>query len=206
MDAVARSIPRPDTSPCTCSSRPSPGPSATLLPLDPAAAVGPATTADLWLRLEPSALCDRIEAHFHAPLRRQLDDVVAVSTRVDAAHADHAARAADLTTTLVGLRDELLPHLAKEEQVLFPMIRAGALPHLAMPVAVMRGEHDATLEVLASLRRRTDAYRPPPDACPTWHELYRQLATLDRDLLLHIGVENELLFPRVLRAARAGRS
>lgn len=206
MAAVARSIPQPDTSPCTCSSRPAPGPSATLPPLDPAAAVAPADTADLWLRLEPGALCDRIEAHFHRPLRELLDAVVETSRRVDAAHRDHPARPADLTSVLAGLRDELVPHMAKEEQVLFPMIRAGALPHLAMPVAVMRGEHATTLETLALVRRRTDAYRPPPDACPTWHELYRRLATLDRDLLLHIGVENELLFPRVLRAARAGRS
>lgn len=177
-----------------------------LPPLDPAAAVAPADTADVWLRLEPGALCDRIEAHFHRPLRGLLDAVVATSRRVDAAHADHPARPADLTSVLASLRDELVPHMAKEEQVLFPMIRAGALPHLAMPVAVMRGEHDATLGALALVRRRTDAFRPPPDACPTWHELYRLLATLDRELLLHIGVENELLFPRVLRAARAGRS
>ena len=68
----------------------SPAPAApSLPPLDPAAAVAPADTADLWLRLEPGALCDRIETALEARFPRSV-----VTIHVEPAGAEAPAGAA----------------------------------------------------------------------------------------------------------------
>lgn len=72
------------------------------------------------------------------------------------------------------LRDELEPHLAREEQVLFPMIRELAAAETAPtfhcgslrnPISVMLREHDRTGELLEQLRSAADGYVVPGDGC-----------------------------------------
>jgi regulator of cell morphogenesis and NO signaling len=40
--------------------------------------------------------------------------------------------------------------------------------------------------------------QPPANACNTWRALYRGLDELRLDLMQHIHLENNLLFPRAL--------
>jgi regulator of cell morphogenesis and NO signaling len=41
----------------------------------------------------------------------------------------------------------------------------------------------------------------PSHACATWIALYRGLAVLEQDLIEHIHIENNVLFPRAGGAA-----
>ena len=89
-------------------------------------------------------------------------------------------------------------HLAKEEQILFPMIRAGR-GHLAhMPVRVMIQEHD---DHAANLARTRELARRLRVAGVRLHELallYDGLLALELELMEHIHLENNVLFPAVL--------
>lgn len=58
-------------------------------------------------------------------------------------------------------------------------------------------------EQLASLRRITKGYTPPPDACVTFRAFYRGLAELEADLHRHIHLENNVLFPMAERLAKS---
>ena len=98
--------------------------------------------------------------------------------------------------------------MAKEEQVLFPMIRelanASSAPSfhcgtLRNPISVMLREHDAVGELLAELRRLTNGYQPPADGCASYVTCFAALAELEADTHLHIHKENNLLFPLVVR-------
>ena len=74
-------------------------------------------------------------------------------------------------------RDELDGHLAKEEMILFPLIRNLIGGHSATgkqvfhcgsvqnPIRVMLQEHDSAGEGLVQIRRLTGGYVPPADAC-----------------------------------------
>ena len=68
----------------------------------------------------------------------------------------------------------------------------------AGPVQVMEREHDAHGEALETLRRMTGTYTPPEGACVTWRALYLGLRQLDQELMEHIHLENNILFPRAL--------
>lgn len=105
---------------------------------------------------------------------------------------------------------ELEPHQLREEAVLFPAILAledGGEVLLPMPVshpiARMTQDHEAVGELLRRIAAQTQDYTPPPEACTSWRALYRGLADFERDLHLHIHLENNVLFPRAL--ALAGR-
>src|SRR5690606_29560984 len=105
------------------------------------------------------------------------------------------------------LADDLLPHMQKEEQVLFPMIvslaETGSLPpvgppHLEMPISVMVLEHDACGELLRKMRSDSRDFAVPADGCASYQALYAGLEELEADTHLHIHKENNILFPMVL--------
>jgi NhaP-type Na+/H+ and K+/H+ antiporter len=53
-------------------------------------------------------------------------------------------------------------------------------------------------ELLAELRRMTQGYAAPGWACATLRALYQGLADLEAAMHLHVHLENNVLFPRVL--------
>ena len=77
---------------------------------------------------------------------------------------------------------------------------------MANPISVMLREHDAVGVLLAQLRRLTDDYTPPADACASYTACFAGLATLEDDTHLHIHKENNVLFPLVERLESPGVS
>lgn len=146
---------------------------------------------------EPGALIDFILNRYHEAHRRQLPELVALARKLEALHAGHPEAPRGLAKFLVALGEALEDHMAKEEMILFPMIEAGhALA--ARPIAIMRAEHNGHGEALVALEMMTRGMRPPADASDSWRALYAGLATLADDLMDHIHVENNILFPNCL--------
>ncbi len=86
-------------------------------------------------------LVDHIVARYHEVHRRQLPELRALAERVERVHAGHAAVPAGLAGHLASMQAALESHMQKEEQVLFPLMRAGGHPMIAHPIGMMR--HDA---------------------------------------------------------------
>ena len=70
----------------------------------------------------------------------------------------------------------------------------------SMPMHVLEDEHRDHARNLERLRALTGNYAPPEEACTTWRALYLGLAELEGDLMQHIHLENNVLFPRALRS------
>ncbi len=96
------------------------------------------------------------------------------------------------------LRDELLPHLLREEQVLFPWILSGQGATAGSPVRVMLHDHGRCLSLLEELRAATDGFVPQDGASEERRRLWSGLEALNLDLREHIRLENDVLFPRAL--------
>lgn len=144
----------------------------------------------------PHDMIDHLLTRYHAVHREQLPELIRMARRVEAVHRDHAEVPAGLADHLETMESELLDHMDKEEQVLFPLLRAGERGMAAMPIGVMRAEHTshgAQLERLLALAHDTT---PPKGACNTWRALYAGIAQFRDDLIAHIHLENNLLFPR----------
>jgi regulator of cell morphogenesis and NO signaling len=136
---------------------------------------------------------------YHRPLDEEFPRIEAMARKVLRVHG---AKAPEVLSGLVEvftlLRAELEQHMAKEEQILFPMILQGQGASAGGPVSVMEHEHEEAGALLRRLRELTNDYVPPAEACNTWRALWEALAALERELHQHIHLENNVLFPRAL--------
>lgn len=137
-----------------------------------------------------------IETRYHATHRREFPELIKLARRVEAVHKAHAAVPRGLGDLVQRMSDELGDHMNKEEQVLFPLMRAGGHPAIGQPIAVLLAEHDDHGAHLRELERLTAGFTVPDDACPTWRALYAAARKLTDDLMEHIHTENNVLFPR----------
>lgn len=163
-----------------------------------------------WSTRPLSDLTAHILHRFHQPLRGELPRLRAMLDKVISRHGDTFGTVLEpLSRTFDDFHAELLSHMQKEEVILFPAIDARdrgdhdlPLPcgTIAAPVAVMEMEHEHAGEALATMRRLTDGFTPPEWACPTFRGLYHGLAELEREMHLHVHLENNVLFPRALAA------
>jgi regulator of cell morphogenesis and NO signaling len=153
---------------------------------------------DRWdLRPLPE-LVAHIVTRYHDTLRRALPELIALATKVETRHGDKPSCPRGLVAHLEAIETEVLEHLAKEEQVLFPMIVNGQGRFAIGPVQVMELEHEGHGRNLATLRALATGYDPPVGACVTWQALYLGLRQLEAELMEHIHLENNVLFPRAL--------
>ncbi len=146
-------------------------------------------------------LVAHVVSRYHHGLREELPQLVALATKVEAKHADKPSCPRGLARHLAAVHESVLAHLAKEEKVLFPLILDGMGRMAAGPVRVMEQEHDDHREGLLQTRALTRDFTPPPEACTSWRALYLRLDALEADLMEHIHLENNVLFPRVLGSA-----
>jgi regulator of cell morphogenesis and NO signaling len=153
-----------------------------------------------WDERPLGALIDHVLERFHEPHRAELPRLIAMAAKVEQVHADKSTCPRGLAAFLEQVQDELEDHMQKEEQVLFPLLRAGRGRMASMPIHVLEDEHRDHARNLERLRALTGNYTPPDEACTTWRALYLGLAELERDLMQHIHLENNVLFPRALRS------
>ena len=137
-----------------------------------------------------------IETRYHAVHRREFPELIKLARRVEAVHKAHPAVPHGLADLVQRMSDELGDHMNKEEQVLFPLMRAGGHPAIGQPIAVLLAEHDDHGAHLRELERLTADFTVPDDACSTWRALYVGARKLTDDLMEHIHIENNVLFPR----------
>lgn len=145
-------------------------------------------------------LIDYILTRYHEPLREELARLVLLASKVEQVHADKTDCPKGLQQHLVAISEAVESHLAKEEQILFPMIKAGQNGVAVHPIRVMEAEHEDHGANLRKTRDITNNFFLPAEACATWRELYRSLKQLEKDLMDHIHLENNILFPRVVSA------
>lgn len=141
-------------------------------------------------------IIDLILERYHQVHRRELPELRNLAIRVEQVHADHPAVPAGLSALLARMQGELESHMQKEEQVLFPLMRAGGNPMIVHPIAMMRHEHDGHGEEIKAIAALTGDITLPDGACNSWRALYAGLAKLVEDLTEHMHIENNILFPR----------
>jgi regulator of cell morphogenesis and NO signaling len=169
-----------------------------------------------WSAEPLTAIVEHVLARYHRPLQEELPRLAAMAQKVDRAHgAKHPDMIPPLLARLSELADDLESHMVKEERVLFPYIVAleeaategSALPHslfgmVAHPIAALEAEHDEAGRLLAEMNRLTGGYRLPEGACNTFRALFHGLSELEREMHLHVHLENNVLFPRAAEMER----
>ncbi len=167
-------------------------------------------TADTaWTQLDLMGLVDHIEQTHHQYLTTELPRLAELADKVVNAHGEGHPELLEVRRVLSAIIADMAPHLMKEERILFPIVRQIASAteptqfhcgSVGNPIRVMRHEHDQVGEMLASLRRITDGYAKPDDACASFEAFYDGLLGFESDTHLHIHKENNVLFPTAVDA------
>lgn len=142
-------------------------------------------------------LIEHILNRYHDTHRDQLPEMIRLAQRVERVHSGHPECPAGLSAHLETMQAELENHMAKEEQILFPMIVRGISGMARGPISVMRSEHDEHAAALTRLDELTNGLTLPEGACNTWRRLYEEIGRFRQDLRDHIDTENTVLFARI---------
>lgn len=164
-----------------------------------------------WNGQSLASLIEHIVGTHHAFCRREVTRIALLSKEaIDKQGKSHPElkRIHDL---FFQMSRELLMHLLKEEQTLFPYIAkveaevardaSVSWPPFGTvenPIRIMVLEHVKTDDELNQIRKLSNDYTPPDGACDSYAKLYEALAAFDHDMQRHIECENDLLFPRAV--------
>jgi regulator of cell morphogenesis and NO signaling len=162
---------------------------------------------NLW---DLSLLVDFILQHHHRYVRNSIPQITELLDKVCSVHGSDTPVLFSIREDFSALAEELMAHMPKEEGILFPAIRkivdqakanmnvTAAQSHLKVIIGVMEHEHERAGDLIKSIRSLTENYTPPGYACPTFAMTYVMLKEFDNDLMQHIHVENNVLFPKAV--------
>lgn len=156
-------------------------------------------------------LVEHVLGTHHVVTRRASEVLPALAAKVANVHGGTHPYLRTVRELVEALFHELSAHMAREEELLFPYLvelteaeaKGTPRPHpsfetAARPIHVMRMDHDAAGALLAELAQLTADYTVPREACTSWRALYEGLDAHRKDLMRHVWVENELLYPKAL--------
>jgi regulator of cell morphogenesis and NO signaling len=158
-------------------------------------------------------LIDHIVTVHHKYVRLALPTIGRYLNKLEDVHGTRHPELAEVRTHFERLGHELEHHLQKEEQVLFPYVRAlanacGPVPcpfgTVANPIRMMEHEHHDAGDEMRTIRDLTRGYAMPPDGCTTYAVCMAELARFERDLHRHVHLENNVLFPKAIALEMAG--
>lgn len=160
-----------------------------------------------WSNATLSQLCDHIESTHHKYLKDELPRLSQLAQKVAQVHGEKNPAMKRVAEIFEAFKIELTLHMAKEEQILFPLCRmlerSDAMPSfhcgsVQNPIAVMEHEHSDAGDALEQMRKLTDNYTPPDWACNTYRVLLKGLEQLEHDMHSHVHKENNILFPKAV--------
>lgn len=145
---------------------------------------------------ETGKLIDHIQTRYHDTHRHQIAKLIELSQKVESVHVNHPQVPAGLSETLQNFLGELEALMQKQETIHFPALLEKTPDQLSNLIRTMRHDHNEYAYFLDQVARLTDDITLPEDACASWQALYADLVRFRADLIEHIHLENNVLFPR----------
>jgi regulator of cell morphogenesis and NO signaling len=157
-------------------------------------------------------LVDYILNIHHRYLKNALPEIKEQTTKFLDGHRKKFPELEEIETILNKFMKEIPPHMKHEENMFFPYIKQIYHAHkhresyarlliktLRKPLEeVMIKEHETTGSGLHRLRVITNNYTPPENSCITHRVTFAKLKELDKDLVQHIHLESNILFPKAI--------
>ena len=163
----------------------------------------PASRLQDFSQWDPGFLADYIINTHHRYVKDNAAIISALAQKVAQHHGNAHPELIELAARTGFFLNDLLSHLAKEEETVFPVIKqlaAGGKSQVSLSATInsMEKEHEAAGDDLRFFRSLSDNYSLPPDACNSYAYLFEKMKEFESDLFLHIHLENNILFPKAI--------
>ena len=155
-----------------------------------------------WRKEKPSTLIKHIVETHHEFTKNQLKEIDTLLFKVLKVHfKNHGEELLKVHKYFGTLKTELEEHLIKEEENLFPLIETfeitkegSVLSEIHQVIKNTEDEHDAAGNIIKELEKITRDFNAPVGACTSFKLVYTKLHDLEKDLFIHIYLENSVLF------------
>ena len=153
-------------------------------------------------------LCDYIVNTHHKTVLNLLPQLTFYTQKIADVHGDNHPELIEIASLFSQINNELLQHLDKEEEVLFPAIKsvlktdaAESKETVISEITRMTGEHEFAGGAMDRINVLSDNYSVPADGCSTYQVTYKLLEQFEDDLHIHVHLENNILYPKALKLA-----
>jgi regulator of cell morphogenesis and NO signaling len=157
-------------------------------------------------------LADYIVNTHHSYVKKTIIDIRNYAEKVAKVHGAHHPELLRINQLAQEVCDEMSSHMVKEETVLFPYVKQlvaaknngqrkvqfGNLQTVETPINMMEMEHELVGGNMDEIRKITNNYHLPEDACASYSFLFKTLDEFENDLHVHVHLENNILFPKAL--------
>lgn len=156
-------------------------------------------------------LADYIVNIHHKYIDENIPYLLEFSEKVARVHGNSNPEVIRIQELVQNSVNELVPHMKKEELILFPYIKnlektiktnqekpVSPFGTVENPIRMMLHEHDMVGNYFKEMEKISNQFTPPAHACNTYRVLYAKLKEFYDDLILHIHLENNILFPKAI--------
>jgi regulator of cell morphogenesis and NO signaling len=150
-------------------------------------------------------LADYIMNTHHKYVMNTLPELVSYTQKIASVHGLHHPELVEVAGLFAKINTELLQHLKKEEEILFPAIKEILKNNtddlkaiISSEISRMSNEHEFAGGAMDKINEITSNYRVPEDGCNTYHLTFKLLKQFEEDLHIHVHLENNILYPKAL--------
>ncbi len=169
------------------------------------------TTIPDYNHWEGDKLIYYIQDKHHRYIQTNIPIIREYAQKVVLVHGHHRPELVEISRLFEEAAAELISHMAKEEEILFPYglqlyaahrlqvsIPVPKFGSASRPIDVMETEHDNAGNIFKEIDSLSHNFTPPTEACNTYRVWYAKLKEFEDDLHLHVHLENNILFPKII--------
>jgi regulator of cell morphogenesis and NO signaling len=136
---------------------------------------------------------------------KNLPELLFYTDKIATVHGENHPELVEIARLFEEINNELLQHLRREEEVLFPAIKEElrnpddkTKQIISSEIERMFGEHDFAGGAMDKINKISGGYKVPEDGCKTYEVTFKLLEQFEDDLHIHVHLENNILFPKAL--------
>jgi regulator of cell morphogenesis and NO signaling len=167
----------------------------------------PADTVHNFNEWDLGFLTDYIMNTHHKYVLKSLPELVWYTDKIASVHGEKHPELSEVAGLFAEINRELLQHLKNEEENLFPAVKEylksgsdEAKAIIINQIARLSPEHDFAGGAMDKINSITGNYKVPSDGCNTYNVTFSLLEKFEDDLHVHVHLENNILFPKALKA------
>lgn len=156
-------------------------------------------------QLSLSELIEHIVDTHHLFLKNAIPQAELHLAKIVSVHGGNHPELKQILNLFADLKNDILLHLKKEEEVLYPEIKKLESSKKINPgnslskiIDEIESEHKIVGSIADTIREITNRYSVPDDGCNTFKITYNELKEIEHDLHIHIVKENQILHPKAL--------
>ena len=162
--------------------------------------------------LDLNLLVDYIMNTHHVFVKENIPLILQYTKKIAEIHGANHPELIQISRIFEGVANDMLGHLGKEEDALFPNIQKilaaeknnfeGVLEPVSWLIQGMETEHKFVGDEMQRIAKLSANFTPPADGCITYQITFKKLKEFEENLIQHVHLENDILFKGIIEVEK----